>query len=254
MVSTLVRNTGKLISRHVPKPWRWNDGQVCLVDGTTIRQPDTAANQIKYPHQKMQKPGLGNSISRIVAIICLSSGTILNSALSSFKGKSTGEQTLFRSMLDTLSKVDVVLGDAIFCDYFTLASLRNMNVDAVFERMGARKRLINFRKGERLGSKDHLISLPNPKNKPKWMTIEEYRNAPDALTIRELEIKGKVLITMLLSLKLFPKHELKALYKSRWHIELDLRNIKTTLGMETLSCKTPDMIEKKCGRIYWPTI
>ena len=33
--------------------------------------------------------------------------------------------------------------------------------------------------------------------------------------------------------------------KQRWHIELDLRNIKTTLGMETLSCKTPAMNEKE---------
>ena len=35
------------------------------------------------------------------------------------------------------------------------------------------------------------------------------------------------------------------LYKKRWHIEVDLRNIKTTLGMETLSCKTPEMVEKE---------
>jgi len=28
-------------------------------------------------------------------------------------------------------------------------------------------------------------------------------------------------------------------------LEVDLRNIKTTLGMETLSCKTPEMIEKE---------
>jgi hypothetical protein len=28
-------------------------------------------------------------------------------------------------------------------------------------------------------------------------------------------------------------------------VELDLRNIKTTLGMETLSCKTPQMCEKE---------
>ena len=33
--------------------------------------------------------------------------------------------------------------------------------------------------------------------------------------------------------------------KSRWHVELDLRNIKTTLGMEMLSCKTPAMAEKE---------
>jgi hypothetical protein len=37
----------------------------------------------------------------------------------------------------------------------------------------------------------------------------------------------------------------KDLYKSRWNVELDLRHIKTTLGMETLSCKTPEMAIKE---------
>ena len=31
----------------------------------------------------------------------------------------------------------------------------------------------------------------------------------------------------------------------QWDIELDLRNIKTTLGMEQLRCKTPEMAEKE---------
>ena len=42
-----------------------------------------------------------------------------------------------------------------------------------------------------------------------------------------------------------PRHVVKDLYKSRWHVELDLRFIKTTLGMETLSCKTPEMATKE---------
>jgi hypothetical protein len=43
----------------------------------------------------------------------------------------------------------------------------------------------------------------------------------------------------------FAKQSLKALYKRRWQVELDIRNIKTTLGMQTLSCKTPPMCEKE---------
>lgn len=45
--------------------------------------------------------------------------------------------------------------------------------------------------------------------------------------------------------KQMPKDAVKALYQRRWHIELDLRNLKTTLGMEMLSCKTPDMAIKE---------
>ena len=77
------------------------------------------------------------------------------------------------------------------------------------------------------------------------MTQDNYDNAPEQLTIRELKISGKVLITTLLSSQSFPRHEIKALYKKRWQVEVDLRNIKTTLGMETLSCKSPEMVEKE---------
>ena len=77
------------------------------------------------------------------------------------------------------------------------------------------------------------------------MTQDAYESAPDQLTIRELTVKGKVLTTTLLSAKTYPRIELAVLYKKRWHVEVDLRNIKTTLGMQTLSCKTPDMVEKE---------
>lgn len=245
MVSTLVRYTGELMNGQVPDQWRWHGKRVHLIDGTTVTLPDTAANQAVYPQQEVQKPGLGFPISRIVGIICLSSGALLNAALSSFSGKGSGEQSLLRSMLDTFSAGDLVLGDALFGDYFLLASLLDKGVDAVFEQLGARKRVTDFRQGKRLGPKDHLIQLIKPKRKPDWMTQEDYDSAPDYLTIREFKIKGKILITTLLSPKAFPRHELKALYQKRWHVEVDLRNIKTTLGMETLSCKTPEMAEKE---------
>ena len=41
------------------------------------------------------------------------------------------------------------------------------------------------------------------------------------------------------------KEDLKNLYKSRWNIELDIRHIKTTMGMDVLSCLSPDMAEKE---------
>ena len=56
---------------------------------------------------------------------------------------------------------------------------------------------------------------------------------------------GRILVTTLLCPNVAPKAELQALYKRRWQVELDIRNIKTTLGMATLSCKTPEMCEKE---------
>jgi len=245
LISSLACQTGQLISRHVPVQWRWQGRPVRLIDGTTITLPDTPQNQLAYPQQKRQKPGLGFPICRLVGVLCLSSGALLNASIGPYQGKNTSESCLLRGMLDTFNHGDLVLGDALFGSYFFLASLLEKGVDAVFEQMGGRKLLTDFRKGKRLGTKDHLVTLYEPKKKPDWMALGQYDTAPESLIIRELEVGGKVLITTILSPKQASKKQLKALYKARWHVELDLRNIKTTLGMETLSCKTPQMIEKE---------
>ncbi len=35
------------------------------------------------------------------------------------------------------------------------------------------------------------------------------------------------------------------LYGQRWEVELNLRHLKTTLGMDVLRCKTPSMVRKE---------
>jgi hypothetical protein len=187
---------------------------------------------------------LGFPLCRLVSILCLSSGALLNAAVSSYQGKGSDEQTLLRSMLETLERGDVLLGDAFYATYFLLCSLRERGVDGVFEQHGARRRTTDFRCGQRLGARDHLIVLSKPA-KPDWMSAADYEQAPETLSVRELHTGGKILITTLGCPKHTPKAELKSLYRSRWHVELDLRNIKTTLGMEMLSCKTPSMVIKE---------
>jgi hypothetical protein len=88
-------------------------------------------------------------------------------------------------MLDTFEDGDLVLGDAYFGTYFLLAHLQAKRVDAVFEQLGVRKRITDFRKGQRLGAKDHLVQLEKPKRKPDWMTQENYDSTPDSITIRD---------------------------------------------------------------------
>lgn len=245
MVSELVKCTSELIDTQLPKQWLWHGRRVRLIDGTSVIMPDTKENQEKYPQQTCQKEGLGFPICRIVGIICFSSGAVVNASIGQFQGKGSGEQSLLRQMQNTFEADDIVLGDALFGTYFFLAYLIHQRIDGLFEQMGARKRTTDFRKGKRLGEKDHLIVLTKPKRKPEWMTQEDYDNSPETLTIRELKVGGKVLITTLLSRKDASKSKLKALYKRRWEIEVDFKFIKTTMGMEMLSCKTAEMAEKE---------
>jgi len=245
LVSGMVAATGRMMTERTSIKWRWHGRRVRLVDGTTVTLPDTPENQASYPQQSMQKPGCGFPICRIVALSCLDAGAVLNAAMGPFKGKGSGEQGLLRSLLDTLEANDLLLGDAFYATYFLLAELKERSIDAVFEQNGARKLTTDFRTGKKIGRRDHLITLSKPKVKPDWMRQEQYETAPDSLIVRELEVSGKILVTTLLCPQKTSKDDLKLLYKRRWQIELDIRNIKTILGMETLSCKTPEMGEKE---------
>lgn len=100
LISELVCCTGQLIDAQLAMDWRWQGRRVRLVDGTTVTMPDTPENQEAYPQQSGQKPGLGFPLCRIVGIICLASGSIVNAAMGPYKGKGADEQTLLRGMLN----------------------------------------------------------------------------------------------------------------------------------------------------------
>lgn len=244
MISTLVRETGELIAEGAAQGWHWRGRRVRLVDGTTVTLADTKANQKKYPQSSTQKAGLGFPICRVVALLCLATGALLDAAVSACEGKGSDGQTALRAMLDILQQGDILVADAYYATYFLLCELARCGVDGVFEQYGARKRSTDFALGEKLGVRDHLIVWSKPK-KPEWMTREDYDATPAELTVREFQAGGKIMVTSFLCPKESPKYVLKALYRSRWNIELDLRNIKTTLGMERLRCKTPSMALKE---------
>lgn len=245
MVCTLARSTGQRVMAHAPRTWHWRNRPVRLVDGTTVTMPDTPANQAAYPQSHNQRPGLGFPLCRMVGLVCLGSGALLDAAISPYQGKGSDEQSLLRSMLDTLACGDVLVGDAFYDTYFLLCTLRERGIDAVFEQHGSRQRMTDFRRGQRLGQRDHLIVFAKPVVKPAWMSEAAYEQAPGSLTVRELRTGGKTLVTTLLCPQQTSKAHLKSLYRDRWHVELDLRNIKTTLGMERLSCLDPDMAVKE---------
>jgi hypothetical protein len=245
MVSTLAREAGGLLAQGAASCWHWQSRRVRLVDGATVTLADTEANQAAYPQPSSQKPGLGFPICRVVALMCLGSGALLDTAMGPCVGKGSDEQSLLRKLLDTLEVDDILLGDAFYATYFLLAALIGGGVDGVFEQHGARKRSTDFSKGEQLGARDHIITLTKPSKRPDWMSPYEYDQAPDTLAVREFQAGGKVMVTTFLCPKETPKSVLKSLYRQRWHVELDLRNIKTTLGMEHLRCKSPEMAIKE---------
>lgn len=245
MITGLTRFLGETIDQQLPEKWRWQGRRVRLVDGTTVTMPDTPENQADFPQQRGQQVGLGFPICRLVGITCLSSGTVLNAAIGIYHGKGGDEQALLRSIEDTLQADDVLLGDAFYPTWFFIASLQARGIDILMEQQGARQRVTDFRLGRRLGPRDHIIRWKKPTIRPGWISDEAWREAPPHIEVREFKAGGKIMVTTMTCSRTYRKEALKKLYQKRWNVELDIRHIKDTMGMNVLSCKTPDMVIKE---------
>jgi hypothetical protein len=213
--------------------------------------PDTPENQQVYPQPASQKAGLGFPLLRLVGLISLSCGAVLDVAVGPYAGKKTGETALLRQLYASLSAGDILLADALFANYWTIAALLARGVDVLFRHDG--KRPVDWRQGRRLGKKDHLVIWHKPV-RPAWMSRREYRRMPATLVLREVAVavtqpgfrpRQVVLVTTLVDARAYSPEELVAAYRCRWHVELDLRAIKQVLGMDILRCKTPAMVRKE---------
>lgn len=243
MVRSLLRHTGRWLTGQSATAWRWQGRAVKLVDGTTITMPDTVNNQWRYPQPHTQRPGLGFPVARVVALLCLGTGAVLDTALGPQAGKKGSEHALFHTLLPAITAGDILLADRYYCSYAMIALLRARGADVVFQQH--QRRHTDFRKGQPLGTLDHVVVWNKPAMKPSWLSQEAFDELPETMQLREVRVGSKVLVSTLLSPDQVSAQGLKALYAQRWNVELDLRNIKTTLGLDRLVCKTPAMNEKQ---------
>jgi hypothetical protein len=220
-----------------------------VIDGTTFNLPDTAANREVCPQSEDQLPGCGFPLVRLVGVFCLKTGALLEEASAPH---TTSENALFHDLWPTFQADDILLADGNFSSYGSLAGLRQQSVDSLFELHASRKR--DFRQGRRLGPRDRLITWAKPKVKPANLTQEQWQQLPATLTVRLVRVrlatqngrcKYLTLVTTLTDPKAWPVRLLAALYARRWKIELYWDDIKTTLQMDMLSCRTPAMVHKE---------
>ena len=242
LLQRLAREVAARLCESQPAAWRWRAREVKLIDGTTVSMPDTPANQARFPQHRSQRAGLGFPVARLVAMVSLSAGAVLDWALDACEGKNTGETALFWSLMPALRSGDVVIADGYYCGYFLIARLITLGVDVVMPQHHLRK--TDFRRGEHLGARDHVVSWRRPQ-RPDWMDEPTYATMPETLTIREARVGGRTLVTTFTDARAVAKQELADLYAMRWQVELDLRSIKSVMQMDVLRCKTPTMVEKE---------
>jgi hypothetical protein len=256
VLQRLVYAAGNGLESRVPADWLWRGRHVKIADGTTLLTPDTPENQEAWPQAHTQKPGVGFPILRMVVLLSLATAALCGLAIGPYKGKQTGEPALLRELRDRFQAGDVFLGDCGYCSYFLLAWLRAGGVDVVVRQHQCRQ--TNFRHGERLGDADHVVVWQRPEQ-AEWMDEDTYATIPQTLAVRELRVRVDVpgfrvrelvVVTTLTDATRYPQQELARLFRLRWHVELDLRNIKASLRLDDLRGKTPAMVRREIW-VHW---
>lgn len=244
-----LRATAQAAQSRASQPKDLQGRSVKAVDGSTTQMADTPANQKRFPQPKMQKPGCGFPVVKFVVFFCLASGAILEVFMDNLHNH---ELRLFRGLWDALKKGDILLGDRGFGEFSTLAGLPARGVDVVARLH--QKRKVDFRKAKRLGPGEGRFIWTKGYQQSSILNAQEWKALPKQITVRIIRFTATIrgfrnrkitLVTTLLEPKLYPAEEIIAAYARRWRLELCLRDLKTTLGMEVLRCKTPDMVEKE---------
>jgi hypothetical protein len=247
---------------------RWHGHRTFIMDGSSFSMPDTPELQAHFGQPGNQAPGCGFPVAHLMVLFHAGTGLLREVLTSPLR---THDMSQVPRLHEALQPGDIALGDRGFCSYAHLALLSLKGVLGVFRIHQRRK--VEFQDhqpsaGEaaragtgrlprwlyRLGARDQVVAWLKPKKAPEWLTAAAYAKLPDFQVVRELRYpverpgfrtKEVTLVTTLLDAELYPLEELAELYRQRWQAEDHLRDLKTTLHMDILRCKTVDGVLKE---------
>src|SRR5271165_5539006 len=256
LAETLLPHPG---GERIDKEGRWRGHRTFIMDGSSGSMPDSAELQQHFGQPGNQRPGCGFPVAHLMVLFHAGTGLLREILASPLR---THDMSQVPQLHPALQPGDIGMGDRGFCSYAHLALLRLKGVFGVFRLH--QKIKVEFPTPEdpasegttackgrlprwlhRLGAMDQLVEWIKPKRAPNWMTAAEYAKLPGRLVVRQLRYpvgrpgfrtQEVTLVTTLLDAELYPQ---------RWQAEQHLKELKTTLRMETLRCKTVDGVLKE---------
>lgn len=230
---------------------RWRGLRLKAIDGSSVQLMDTPENQAEYAQPSTQKPGCGFPVMGITGLLDLSSGAWQAIAPSNFRQHDS--KAAF-GVIDHLGAGELLLADRAYCGYALMASVLRKGCHVAFRLNGARHRKLDWRRGKRVSSIARIVTWERGQyQQGSSISRKAWEALPETLTLRLIkmkfsdrmgELRNLVVATTLLDSERYPDEEVFQLYARRWEIEVRLRDVKTTMGLESLKVRTPAMARK----------
>jgi hypothetical protein len=241
----LFRETADAWAMASANAQRWRGLAVFGVDGTTLRVPDTPANDADFgrPGTSRGQAAAGYPQLRLVALMVLRSHLL---AAVAFGPYGDSELALAESLWRQLPDRALTIVDREFCTYEIFHRL----ADPARGRhwLSRAKKTLSWEVVERLGPGDALVEL-----RPSRQTRAAHPALPEVWRVRAVRyqrrgFRPQTLLTSLLDPVAYPAAEIVALYHERWELELGFDEVKThTLEREEalLRSKAPARVAQE---------
>ena len=229
--------------------------------------PILHALQEEFGQPGQQKAGCGFPVAHLLVLFNAVSGLILDAIASPLRTHDMSQASRTHARLE---EGDVLIGDTAFGTYAHFALLLQGKRHGLFP--AHQLRIVDFKPGRAwtkpgrnnglptsrwirsLGKTDQLVEWFKPKNRPNWMTDEQYAQLPESIIVRETRrtIRRKgfqavtlTIVTTLLDPIMYPAEELFELRRRRWDVETNLRHLKITLKMDVMRCQSVAGVRKE---------
>lgn len=217
-----------------------------LLDGSSMRLPHTASLVAAYPPGSNQHGEAHWPVIRLLTAHHLSSGLAARPAWGPMYGDhAVGEQGLAEQIMERLPPGAALMADRNFAVFSVAWAAQEKGYKVLFRMTEARARKIA----------GQFLPPANSEQRVEWRPSRDDRRAHPEIPVGAV-VQGRLIVAHVegedgksFKLCLFttleePREVLVELYRRRWDIELDIRSLKQTMRMHSLSAKTPEMIGK----------
>lgn len=212
-----------------------------------MRLPHTPALTQAYPPGSNQHGDAHWPVLRVLTAHHLSSGLAVRPCWGPMYGRAAvSEQGLAEQVLERLPADAVLMDDRNFGVFSVVWAAQQKGFGTLCRLTEARARRI-------AGS---FLPPAGCERRVEWRPSRDDRRAHPEIPV-EAVVGGRLIVARIQGqdgkssvLYLFttleePPEVLTELYRRRWDIELDIRSLKQTLRLHSLSAKTPEMVEKE---------
>ena len=244
IVGEVMERMVQQLQAEMQEGWEGLQRPVFVVDGSSLQLPHAPALVQAFSPGHNQHGENHWPVMRIVVFHDVYSGLAVRPSWGAMYGDdAVSEQGLAEQGLERLPADAVMLGDGNFGIFAFAYAVQRSGRPMILRLTQARARKIL--EGELVSGTDRRVVWRASRwDRAAHPQLPEQATVEGRLLVCENPARPNELLYLFTTLDQ-PVEQILGMYKLRWNVETDLRSLKRTVGLQQLSSKSVDMVEKE---------